>query len=124
MACLSPPLLHLRPCAPPPHQPTAATLGVTTAPIVTLKLTGPSFLDVVAKDSDSKQPVYIMETVRDSTFIYRLDGASNQAVKAATVQWPPTVTKGRSSGRSIQMHNGRWHDSEEFLKFGTLTNFL
>jgi hypothetical protein len=93
-------------------------------PIVTLKLTGPSFLDVVAKDGVTKQPLYIMETVRDSTFVYRLDGASNEAVKAATVQWPQHITKKTNAGRTVQMHNGRWHDTEEFLKFGTLTNFL
>ena len=93
-------------------------------PIVTLKLTGPSFLDVVAKDGVTKQPLYIMETVRDSTFVYRLDGASNEAVKAAVVQWPQHITKKTNSGRTVQMHNGRWHDTDEFLKFGTLTNFL
>lgn len=110
--------------SPPPHKSVAAALGANSAPIVTLKLTGPSFLDVVAKDSVTKQPVYIMETVRNSTNVYRLDSATNEAVKTATVQWPPTAAKGRSSGRSLQMHNGRWRDTEEFLKFGTLTNFL
>ncbi|KAI0339874.1 hypothetical protein BDW22DRAFT_1431357 [Trametopsis cervina] len=93
-------------------------------PIVSLKLSGPSFLDVVVKDGVTKEPLYIMETVRSSTFLYRLDGRTHEALKAATVQWPQRVSKSRNSGRTVQMHNGRWHDTEEFLKFGTLTNFL
>ncbi|KAI0684726.1 hypothetical protein BC835DRAFT_604735 [Cytidiella melzeri] len=93
-------------------------------PIVTLKLSGPSFLDVAVKDGVTKQPLYIMETVRGSTFVYRLDYNLNEAVKAATVQWPQRVTKKSNSGRTVQLHNGRWQDTEEFLKFGTLTNFM
>ncbi|KAI0084888.1 hypothetical protein BDY19DRAFT_997289 [Irpex rosettiformis] len=93
-------------------------------PIVTMKLAGPSFLDVTVKDGVTKQPLYILETIRDSTFVYRLDSQSNEAVKAATVQWPQRIPKRGNSGRTVQLHNGRWFDTEEFLKFGTLTNFL
>lgn len=88
-----------------------------------IKFSGPSFLDVVAKDNVSKEPLYIIETVREVTTIYRLDHRTREAVRAASVQWPQTLVKGKTSGRTVQMGDGRWRDAEEFLKFGTLTNF-
>ncbi|KAI0075773.1 hypothetical protein K474DRAFT_1708768 [Panus rudis PR-1116 ss-1] len=90
-------------------------------PLLSLKLTGPSFLDVVIRDRANKEPVYICETVRDSTSIYRLNAETEEATKVATVHWPSTITRSKSkSGRTVQMANDRWRDAEEFLKLGPL----
>ncbi|THH02269.1 hypothetical protein EW026_g579 [Hermanssonia centrifuga] len=92
--------------------------------LTTLKFTGPSLLDVVAKDNATKEPLYIIETVRDNTCIYRLDSERREAVKAATVQWPQTLSKGKGkTGRTVQLGHGRWRETEEFLKYGALGNF-
>jgi hypothetical protein len=91
--------------------------------LLTLKFTGPSYLDVVAKDHATKEPIYIIETVRDSTTIYRLERRTREAVKAACVQWPSSLIKGKTTGRTVQMGNGRWRDTEDFLKFGTLATY-
>ncbi|EKM54649.1 uncharacterized protein PHACADRAFT_258641 [Phanerochaete carnosa HHB-10118-sp] len=88
-----------------------------------LKFSGPSFLDVVAKDRENKEPMYIIETVRDITTVYRLDHRTKEAIPASSVQWPQTIVKGKTSGRTVQIGNGRWRDTEDFLKFGTLANF-
>ncbi|KAI0949042.1 hypothetical protein AcW1_008755 [Taiwanofungus camphoratus] len=94
-------------------------------PILTLKLSGPSFLDTVIKDNSSKEPLYIIETVADMTSIYRLDSRLREAGKAATIQWPPNVVSGKGkgrSGKSIQMGSGSWRDADDFLKLGALGN--
>ncbi|KAH9935790.1 uncharacterized protein B0H18DRAFT_977319 [Fomitopsis serialis] len=96
------------------------------APLLTVKLSGPSFLDTVIRDTVTKDALYIVETSRDLTHVYRLDASRREAGKAASIQWPQTVSqsskgKGRS-GKSIQMSNGSWRDAEEFLKVGALGN--
>ncbi|KAF9815581.1 hypothetical protein IEO21_04502 [Rhodonia placenta] len=104
----------------------AATSPTEQQPILTLKLSGPSFLDTVIRDTVSKQPLYIIETVRDLTSVYRLDSRLNEAGKAAAVQWPPSLTtsaKGKGkSGKSVQMGSGSWRDAEDLLKTGALGN--
>ncbi|CAL1706440.1 unnamed protein product [Somion occarium] len=90
-------------------------------PLLSLKLTAPSFLDVVVRDRENKEPVYIIETVRDSTSIYRLNSETDEAIKVSTVQWPNTITRSKlKSGRTVQMANDRWREAEEFLKLGPL----
>lgn len=111
---------------PPSIQTVASVAGSSPTgnpPLLTLKFTGPSLLDVVAKDNITKDPVYIIETIRDTTTVYRLDHHLRQAIKTATVQWPQSLIKGKSSGRTVQIGSGRWRDTEEFLKYGALANF-
>ena len=92
--------------------------------LLNFKFTGPSFLDVVVKDDHTKTPVYIIETIRDSTSLYRLDGETRTAEKVSTIQWPPSVSKGKAkTGRTVQIGEGRWRDTEEFLKYGALANY-
>ncbi|KAH9839221.1 uncharacterized protein C8Q71DRAFT_503334 [Rhodofomes roseus] len=95
-------------------------------PLLTVKLSGPSFLDTIIRDTVTKDPLYIVETSREMTHVYRLDASRREAGKAASIQWPQTVSqsskgKGRS-GKSIQMSNGSWRDAEDFLKVGALGN--
>ncbi|KAI9067279.1 hypothetical protein FKP32DRAFT_1683913 [Trametes sanguinea] len=89
--------------------------------LLALKLSGSSFLDTVIRDDKTKDPIYILETVRELTHVYRLDYHRDEPVKAATIQWPihPVRVKGKT-GRSIQFGNGSWREAEELLKTGPL----
>ncbi|CDO68955.1 hypothetical protein BN946_scf184782.g3 [Trametes cinnabarina] len=89
--------------------------------LLVLKLSGSSFLDTVIRDDKTKDPVYILETTRELTHVYRLDHHRDEPVKAATIQWPihPVRVKGKT-GRSIQFGNGSWREAEELLKTGPL----
>ena len=112
-----------------PTRSKSATTPRSTAeqpPLLTVKLSGPSFLDTVIRDTVTKDPLYIIETSRDLTHVYRLDASRREAGKAASIQWPQTVSasskgKGRS-GKTVQMSNGSWRDTDEFLKAGPLGN--
>ena len=97
------------------------------SPILTLTLSGPSFLDVVIKDEFSDSPLYIIETHRDRTSIYRSETENISGV--AKVQWPSrskmiSANAVALSGISVQMHGGRWRPAEEFLKFGSLFTYV
>lgn len=98
--------------------------GGKDSALISLKFTGPSFLDVVIKDNDTKDALYIIETVRDDTTVYRLDAQSRQGIPTATVKWPQSLVKGKGkSGRTVKIGDGRWRDAEEFLKYGALGNY-
>ncbi|RPD57513.1 hypothetical protein L226DRAFT_457721 [Lentinus tigrinus ALCF2SS1-7] len=92
-------------------------------PLAVLKLSGSSFLDTIIRDDKNKDPLYICETTGETTTIYRLDHPRDEAVKAATIQWPvhPVRTRGKS-GRSVQIGNGSWREAEDLLKCGPLGN--
>ena len=122
-----PSLLKLDTSSPPASRQTSVPQSAVTSrgdrptPLVSLKLTAPSFLDVVVRDRESKQPVYIIETVRDSTSIYRLNSDTDDAIKVSTIQWPNSITRSKlESGRSVLMANDRWREAEELLKLGPL----
>lgn len=92
-------------------------------PLAVLKLSGSSFLDTIVRDDKNKDPLYIIETSAETTVIYRLDHPRDEAIKAATIQWPvhPVRTRGKS-GRSVQIGNGSWREAEDLLKSGPLGN--
>jgi hypothetical protein len=97
------------------------------SPLLTLTLSAPSFLDVVVKDEFSDSPLYIIETHRDRTGIYRCE--TENITNVAKVQWPSrskmiSANAAALSGVSIQMHDGRWRATEEFLKFGSLFTYV
>jgi len=96
------------------------------SPLLTLTLSAPSFLDAVVKDEFSDSPLYIIETHRDRTSIYRCEAENITSV--AKIQWPSrskmiSANAVALSGISIQMHGGRWRPAEEFLKFGALFTY-
>jgi len=97
------------------------------SPLLTLTLSAPSFLDAVVKDELSDGPLYIVETHRDRTGIYRCEAENITSV--AKVQWPSrskmiSASAVALSGVSVQMHGGRWRPAEEFLKFGSLFAYV
>lgn len=92
------------------------------APLLTLTLSAPSFLDSVVRDDFSSTPLYIIETRKERTTVHR---CGPEVHSIAKLQWP-TATKMASanavalSGIAVQMHGGRWRPTEEFMKFGSL----
>ena len=97
------------------------------SPLLTLTLSAPSFLDAVVKDEFSDGPLYIIETHRDRTGIYRCE--TDNITNVAKVQWPSrskmiSANAVALSGISVQMHGGRWRPAEEFLKFGSLFTYV
>lgn len=97
------------------------------SPLLTLNLSAPSFLDAVVKDEFSDSPLYIIETHRDRTGIYRCE--TENISNVAKVQWPSrskmiSANAVALSGISIQIHGGRWRPAEEFLKFGSLFTYV
>ena len=97
------------------------------SPLLTLTLSATSFLDTVVKDEFSDSPLYIIETNRDRTSLYRCE--TENITSVATVQWPSrskmiSANAVALSGISIQMHGGRWRAAEEFLKFGSLFTYV
>lgn len=97
------------------------------SPLLTLNLSAPSFLDAVVKDEFSDSPLYIIETHRDRTGIFRCE--TENITSVAKVQWPSrskiiSANAVALSGISIQIHGGRWRPAEEFLKFGSLFTYV
>ena len=97
------------------------------SPLLTLTLSAPSFLDAVVKDEFSDTPLYIIETNRDRTGIYRCE--TENITSIAKVQWPSrskmlSANAVALSGISVQMHDGRLRPAEEFLKFGSLFTYV
>lgn len=91
-------------------------------PLLTLKLSSPSFLDSVVHDDLTKHPLYTIRTIGTSTIITRSDpweGSSN----AADIKWPkvlPVKGKGKETdGVSIRMRGAKWKGSESLLRPGT-----
>ncbi|EMD37653.1 hypothetical protein CERSUDRAFT_94651 [Gelatoporia subvermispora B] len=99
------------PLAPPPARQTA---------LLTLRLSSQSFLDAVITDAATKAPLYLSETVRDLTTLYRLDAGA--ATRAARVRWPPRVERRGRSGREVQLGDGAWRSAEDFLRPNSLGN--
>ncbi|OCH93754.1 hypothetical protein OBBRIDRAFT_266946 [Obba rivulosa] len=101
------------PLAPAPARPTT---------LLTLKLTAHSFLDAVIVDAATKAPLYLSETVRDLTALYRLDAGAGAATRVARVRWPPRVERRGRSGREVQLGDGAWRSAEDFLRPNSLGN--
>lgn len=97
------------------------------SPLLTLNLSAPSFLDAVVKDEFSDSPLYIIETHRDRTGIYRCEAGNISGV--AKIQWPSrskmiSANAVALSGVTVQMHGGKWRPVEDFLKFGSLFTYV
>ncbi|GLB36963.1 hypothetical protein LshimejAT787_0400140 [Lyophyllum shimeji] len=91
-------------------------------PLLTLKLSSPSFLDSYVTDDVTEQPLYTISTVGTTTTIKRADPWDGDT-KTAEIKWPktpPAKGKGISDGVSIQMRGIRWQGSETLLRRGTI----
>ena len=102
-------------------------LTADESPLLTLNLSATSFLDAAVKDEFSESSLYLIETHRDRTSIYRCETESLTSI--AKLQWPSrskmiSANAVALSGISIQMHGGRLRPAEEFLKFGSLFTYV
>jgi hypothetical protein len=92
------------------------------SPLLTLRLSSPSFLDSIVNDDITKEPLYYIKTVGTSTTIRRADPWEGNT-KTADINWPgsaPAKGKGISDGILIQMRGARWKGSETLLRRSTL----
>jgi hypothetical protein len=96
-------------------------------PLITLKLSSPSFLDSVVNDTLTRHPLYVIKTVGTSTTISRSDPWEG-VTKTADIKWPkliPTKGKGKDSvGVLVQMSGGRWKGAENLLKPSSLSRYV
>jgi hypothetical protein len=96
-------------------------------PLLTLKLSTPSFLDSNVHDSLSDHPLYAIKTGTSSTTVLRYDpweGPTN----VADIRWPrQTPVKGKGKGKGdmhgviIEMSGCRMKTADHFLKHTTLS---
>jgi hypothetical protein len=94
-------------------------------PLLTLKLSSPSFLDSVVNDDFADEPLYVIKTLGPSTSIERADPSheGNARTTTADIKWPktvPTSSKGISDGILIQLRGARWKGGETLLRRGAL----
>ena len=90
-------------------------------PLLTLKLSSPSFLDALVYDDVTERPLYTVKTSGSFTAIHRADPWDG-ATKTAEIGWPrhvPDKGKGISDDVVIQMRGIRWEGSEAFLRRGS-----
>lgn len=94
-------------------------------PLLTLKLSSPSFLDSKVHDGLSDNPLYVIETANTCTVVSRNDPWEG-STKTADIIWPkriPVKSKGKQNmqGVQVQMHGGPSSSVEHVLKPGTLS---
>lgn len=92
------------------------------SPLLTLRLSSPSFLDSTVTDDITKEPLYIIKTIDTSTTIRRADPWEGNT-KTADINWPgnaPAKGKGVSDGTLIQMRGVQWKGSETLLSKSTI----
>ncbi|KAG6861924.1 hypothetical protein C0995_009874 [Termitomyces sp. Mi166 len=98
---------------------------VQKTPLLTLKLSSPSFLDTTVTDDVTEQPLYTIKTVGPTTTIKRADPWDGDT-KTAEIRWSRTIPqkgKNASDGVLIQMRGIRWKGSETFLRRGSGRKF-
>ncbi|THU85703.1 hypothetical protein K435DRAFT_869027 [Dendrothele bispora CBS 962.96] len=97
----------------PPHKP----------PLLTLKLSSPSFLNTTVKDDLSRTPLYLISTDDSTTTITRSDPWDGPT-KAAQIRWSQS-SKSKGKGRDVDgvqltIRDGRWKPVDEFLRTGSV----
>ncbi|THH09201.1 hypothetical protein EW146_g8753 [Bondarzewia mesenterica] len=96
-------------------------------PILTLKLSSPSFLDSVVHDGLSDNPLYVMETQDSTTKIRRSDPKG--FINVARIRWRQDAKSSRRSKELVGIHvafgKGQWKPAEEFLgyPYGSLLSY-
>lgn len=95
-------------------------------PLLTLKLSSPSFLDSDINDDFSQHLLYSIRTVGITTTILRSDPWDG-AIQTAEVKWPQVVPfKGKAKdphGVLIRMNGARWMGGENLLRPGSFLRY-
>jgi len=94
-------------------------------PLLTLKLSAPSFLDSTVNDGLSDNPLYSIQTGCSRTAVVRYDPWEGHT-EIAEIRWPqrmPIKGKGKDAlqGVIVQMNGSRSKAAQHFLKYGTLS---
>ncbi|KAG6886882.1 hypothetical protein C0992_001789 [Termitomyces sp. T32_za158] len=99
--------------------------GIQKTPLLTLKLSSPSFLDAtVTDDNVTEQPLYTVTTVGPITTIKRADPWDGDTI-TAEIRWSRIVPQKakNSDGVFVQMRGSRWERIETFLRRGSGRKF-
>jgi hypothetical protein len=99
----------------------AATAQPTHHPLMTLRLSSPSFLDSVVHDDSSDNPLYVIDTDDNVTKLRRSDPKG--FVKVCSVRWPTDPIKSMSRknkdlvGVEVAFGKGAWKPADDFLGY-------
>jgi hypothetical protein len=96
-------------------------------PLMTLRLSSPSFLDSVVHDGSSENPLYVIDTDDNITKVRRSDPKG--FVNVSRVRWPTDFHKSSFrknkglTGVEVVFGKGHWKPADEFLgySYGTLS---
>ncbi len=101
--------------------PDTAATQPTHLPLMTLRLSSPSFLDSVVHDGSSDNPLYVIDTDDNVTKVRRSD--SRGFVKVCGVRWPmgPVKSVSRKNkdlvGVEVAFGKGTWKSADDFLGY-------
>jgi hypothetical protein len=105
------------------------TIQPDSHPLMTLRLSSPSFLDSVVHDGSSDNPLYVIETDRNVTKIRRSDPKG--FVNVSRVRWAEDPPKSMSrknkdlTGVEVVFGKGHWKPADDFLgySYSSLSRF-
>lgn len=98
-----------------------ATTQPTHHPLMTLRLSSPSFLDSVVHDGSSDNPLYVIDTDDNVTKVRRSDPKG--FVKVCAIRWPMDPIKPMSRknkdliGVEVAFGKGAWKSADDFLGY-------
>lgn len=99
----------------------ATSTQSTHHPLMTLRLSSPSFLDSVVHDGSSDNPLYVIDTGDNVTKVRRSDPKG--FIKVCSVRWPtePIRSMARKSkdlmGVEVAFGKGTWKSADDFLGY-------
>ncbi|KAI9429999.1 hypothetical protein H4582DRAFT_2087819 [Lactarius indigo] len=107
----------------------AASSQSSTSPLMTLRLSSPSFLDSVVHDGSSENPLYVIDTDDNITKVRRSDPKG--FVNVSRVRWPTNFQKSSFrknkdlTGVEVVFGKGHWKPADEFLgySYGSLSSY-
>lgn len=99
-------------------------------PLMTLRLSSPSFLDSVVHDGSSDNPLYVIDTDDNVTKVRRSDPKG--FINVSRVRWPAGIQKLSSrkikdlAGVEVAFGKGTWKPANEFLgtSYGSFSRFV
>jgi hypothetical protein len=109
--------------------PDTAATQPTHHPLMTLRLSSPSFLDSVVHDGSSDNPLYVIDTDDNVSKVRRSDPRG--FVKVCSVRWPMDPIKSMSRknkdlvGVEVAFGKGAWKPADDFLgySYSSLSRF-
>ncbi|KAI0249610.1 hypothetical protein BJV78DRAFT_655071 [Lactifluus subvellereus] len=98
-------------------------------PLMTLRLSSPSFLDSVVHDGSSDNPLYVLDTDDNVTKVRRSDPKG--FINVSRVRWPADIHKLSSrkikdfAGIEVAFGRGSWKPANEFLgnPYGSFSSY-